>query len=225
MNLRKHNVYLIAVVTLIFACLGACSTASTQSTKAILASLEPFSPKNRYIVAVIPFQFKGEQKQYENLSKKMVDLAMDELFNTGRFRIVERNRIDAVLQELKLSQMGIIDSTVANNIGKQLGAEMILLGTLTSIKPIKKRDSLGVMWRETRGFEITLQARLIDIVHGELASTARATGMEAQEEKMALGAKTGVIAPEETLLNKALESAIKILIHDLAQKITPKQGT
>ena len=155
----------------------------------------------------------------------MADLAMDELFQTVRFRILKRSRIDTILQELKLSQLGIIDSTMVNNIGKQLGAEMILLGTLTAIKPIKKRDSPGIMWRETRGLEITLQARLIDIVRGELASAAKAIGMEAQEKKMALGAKTGVIAPDETLLNKALESAIKILIHNLAQKIPPKQGT
>jgi curli biogenesis system outer membrane secretion channel CsgG len=122
--------------------------------------------------------------------------------------------------------MGIISEETAKQIGKHLGAEMVLVGSLTAVRPIKKRDSMGSsMWRETRGYEISLQGRLTDIVRGEIIAATKATGMEAQQEKMAFGAKTGIIAPDETLLNKAMESAVKILVQKLAGQIIPKSGS
>ena len=63
------------------------------------------------------------------------------------------------------------------------------------------------------------------VVRGEIVAATKATGMEAQQEKMAFGAKTGLIAPEETLLNKAMETAVKILVNKLAGQIMPRSSS
>ena len=99
---------------------------------------------------------------------------------------------------------------------------MVMVGVLSSVKATRDRDSLGFMWKESRGFEVSLQGRLIDISRGEIAAVGEASGHEVQKKKMAMGAKTGVIDPDETLINKALEKAVKVLVHNLAQKMTPK---
>ncbi|MBU1053587.1 MAG: CsgG/HfaB family protein [Proteobacteria bacterium] len=220
MKICKTILYRFIIVGIM--ALFMCACASTQSTKVDLKPLTSFEFGQRHIVAVIPFKYKAEQEQYKNLSNKLVDLTLDELLESKRFRAIERSRIDAVLKEIQLSQTGIIDEKAANRIGKQLGAEMILVGNLISIKPTMSRDSMGIMWQETRGFEISLQGRIINVETGEIMASAKATGMEGQQEKMALGAKTGVIAAEETLINKAAETAIRILVNDLSSQISPK---
>jgi len=225
MRFGKSIFFKLICIT-IWACyFYSCSASATKGTIVELEQLKPFASEDRYVIAVIPFQFKGEQEKYSKLSDKLIDLTVVELFNTQRFRIVERGRVDALLEEVKLSQMGITENKLATQIGKQVGAEMVLLGTLSAIKPIKKKDSVGFAWIEALGFEVNLQGRLIDISKGEIVGVGQATGIEVQKEKMAMGAKTGSTAPEETLLNKALEKAVKILVNELASNIAPKRKT
>jgi len=173
-------------------------------------------------VAVLPFQFKGEQEGYGSLGDKLVDITVVELFNTKRFRIVERSRIDAILDEIALSQKGVTEDKMASEIGQQVGAEMVLVGVLSAIKPFKKRDTIGVASIVAQGFEVTLQGRLIDLAKGEVVAVGQASGMEVQKEHMAMGAKTGSVAPEEALLNRALEKAVKQLVNEFASQVDPK---
>lgn len=211
----------MACVMIPITILFSCST-SIQSSKIDLKQLTPFQTKDRYVVAVLPYQFKGDQEKYEKLSDKLIDITVVELFNTKRFRIVERSRIDAILGEIKLSQQGITEDKIASEIGKQVGAEIVLVGVLSAIKPIEKRDTVGIASIIARGFEVTLQGRLIDIARGEVVAVGQANAVEIHKEHMAMGARTGSIDPDETLLNRALEKAVKILVNAFASQIVPK---
>jgi len=213
----------IVLAILLTAVLLSCSTA-IKTSKVELRQLTPFQPGDRYITAVLPFRFKGEQEQYSNLSDKLVDITVVELFNTRRFRIVERSRIDAILDEIKLSQQGVTQDKMANQVGQQVGAEMVLVGVLSAVKPIMKKDTIGLASVVARGFEVTLQGRLIDVSKGEVVVVGQANGLEINKEHTAMGAKTGSIAAEETLLNNALEKAVKILVNEFAAQINPKSA-
>jgi len=219
--------YSLAAITLLTAILLAgCSASSINdsSNAYALKSLEAFAPEQRYVIAVLPFEFKGGQNEFQGVGNRLVDMAVVELFNTKRFRIVERSRIDAVLGEISLGQMGITESQMADKIGKQVGAEMVMVGSITSVRPIQAKDTVGVAWRETRGFEVSLQGRLIDITRGEVVAVGQATESEAQTVSVAMGAQTGSIAPEETLLDKAVEKALKVLVNDFASNVAPKNS-
>ncbi len=54
------------------------------------------------------------------------------LVNSGQFNVVERLKLKSILEELELSQTGIIDSKSAKQAGKLLGADVILTGTLAA---------------------------------------------------------------------------------------------
>ncbi len=54
------------------------------------------------------------------------------LVNSGQFHVVERLKLQSVINELKLSQLGMIDSETAKQAGKLLGADVILTGTLAA---------------------------------------------------------------------------------------------
>lgn len=208
---------LILVTILISSCSG-----YTSPPPAVLKQLEPFPAAERYVIAVMPFEFKGEQEAYKNVGDKLIDMAMIELFKTERFRVVERSRISAVLNEIQLGQSGIVASEMANQIGKQLGAEMVLIGAITSVRQIKGKDTVGIAYMDTSGFEVSLAGRLVNIAKGELVAVGQATAIEQQTVKVAMGAQTGSMDPEETILDKAFEKALKVLVNDLADNVVPK---
>ena len=52
-------------------------------------------------------------------------------FDTRLFEMVERNRIDAILKEQNFQYSGLVDDRTAAEIGKFLGAKVIIIGDIT----------------------------------------------------------------------------------------------
>ncbi len=219
MSIKKSLIAAIIVPLL----LAACGPALDNSAPA-MRELSPWPFENRYLTAVFPFAYHGQDEKLTGVASALPDICVDELFRTRRFRIVERSRIDAVLKEIGLSQSGVIDDSRAGSIGKQLGAELILVGSVEEIRPISKRESIGIAWKESRGFEVSLKGRLIDIARGEVIAVARATAREVQTKKMAMGTSTGEIAADKTLINRAMQKAAAAMINDLAANAPMKEG-
>ncbi|MBI4620682.1 MAG: hypothetical protein HY739_11055 [Desulfobacterales bacterium] len=63
------------------------------------------------------------------VAKYVQDDITTALVNSGQFHVVERLKLQSVLEELKLSQMGLIDPASAKQAGRLLGADIILTGT------------------------------------------------------------------------------------------------
>lgn len=62
-----------------------------------------------------------------------------ELIKTGKLKVVERKEIEKVLRELKLQVSGQMDQAAAKQLGKLLGADLLVLGTMTEL-PGKKLE-------------------------------------------------------------------------------------
>jgi curli biogenesis system outer membrane secretion channel CsgG len=55
------------------------------------------------------------------------------LHRTRKFRLIERQLLDEVIAEQKLSLTGILDTTSAKRLGRILGADAIVSGTITNL--------------------------------------------------------------------------------------------
>ena len=99
-------------------------------------------PVERMKIAVLPFETKG-------LSVDIGDMVLDKmitsLVNLGRFDVMERAELEKVLQEQQLEISGIVDAATAARVGKGIGLDAILLGSVSST-----------------GGTVSLDARLID---------------------------------------------------------------
>ncbi|MBW1740590.1 MAG: CIA30 family protein [Deltaproteobacteria bacterium] len=71
----------------------------------------------------------GKNKEVAKYVQEDVTTA---LVNSGQFNVVERLKLKSVLDELTLSELGLTDSKSAKQIGKLLGADIILTGTLAA---------------------------------------------------------------------------------------------
>jgi len=105
----------------------------------------------RLSVAVSPFEQKGMLSQ---ASLSFQDNLIDALVQQNRFRVVERDKLDLILQEQKLSRSDLIDRSTALRLGRIVAAQTVITGSII----------------ETRtGIEIV--ARMIDTETSEIIAT------------------------------------------------------
>lgn len=78
-------------------------------------------------IAVVDFD--THQYSAELAGVQLADYVMDELVNTGLFDVVERDKLNSVMQELSFGASGIADPSSAAQMGNLLGARMVLTGT------------------------------------------------------------------------------------------------
>ena len=88
--------------------------------------------QGKHKIAVIPFrEFDGRTTV---LGTYLAEELVTDLFATGTLDIVERSMLDKVMSELKFSQSGAIDPESAQHVGKIVGVEAIVTGSITDLQ-------------------------------------------------------------------------------------------
>ena len=100
-------------------------------------------------LAVLPFQTKGLGTEMGEIN--VVEQMMTTFFNLNRFKLFERSQLEKILEEQKLGMSGVLDASTAAEIGKGIGVDAIVLGTVTRA-----------------GANIAIDARLIDTETAEI---------------------------------------------------------
>lgn len=100
-------------------------------------------------------EFLDLQGQTSQLGKFIGEDLTTAFFEKGKFSLVERSLLQQVMREHALTLSGIIDVTQAQEIGKAVGADAIVTGSISDI-----------------GNEIKANARLIDVRSGIVLAVA-----------------------------------------------------
>jgi len=110
----------------------------------------------RQTIAVIDFESIGSE---EHLGKAVAEIMRTELIGANRYRVVERAQISKALSEQKLQTSGLIDDRSAVEIGKLVGADLIVIGSVVKI-----------------GNAYTINSRMMDTKTGEATLGKNVTG-------------------------------------------------
>jgi len=105
--------------------------------------------------------FSGEAGATETEASVVRNLVEAELGKTGRFRLVERSKLDFILEEKKLSYAGLPEERTAAELARVSGAELAVFGTV-------RRDGAGYL----------ITARLADAVSAVILRTETAAAAE-----------------------------------------------
>jgi TolB-like protein len=81
-------------------------------------------------VAVMPFRFSGSDSTLRPLERGMADLLATDLARIKAITVVERARLQAILDEIKLSQTAAVDSATGVRAGKLIQAGTLVQGSL-----------------------------------------------------------------------------------------------
>ena len=109
---------------------------SVSLAAAIAAPVLPLAAQsNAPVVAVLYFDnnsFGKDRADYDGLGKGIADLLITDMASNASMRIVERDRIQSVLQEQDLIKSKSIDPQTAVRLGRILGAQYMITGGFMS---------------------------------------------------------------------------------------------
>jgi len=101
------------------------STDDLSATKDLNARTKD---KNAKRLAIIYFDNSGGEPSMDKLKKGLADMLITDLSNVNMLDIVERDKLETILKEQKLSNSKDFDPNTAAKVGKLLGAQIILTG-------------------------------------------------------------------------------------------------
>lgn len=91
----------------------------------VLAGAPPPAPPT---VAVMYFDYQGKDEEMALLRKGLAQMLISDLPAGDAYTLVERDRLQDVLEELQLGKSVKVDPATAQKVGKLLGARYLVLG-------------------------------------------------------------------------------------------------
>jgi len=134
-------------------------------------------------VAVLYFDIESQNPEHALLKKGLAEMIITDLANDPAITVVERLRLEEVVAELNLQQTKKIDPSTAQQIGKLLGAQFLVMGDVLSLSggtrmsskllKVETAEVLGGSRETVDGNDIFgAEARLADKLTGLIAKAA-----------------------------------------------------
>ena len=172
-----------------------CATATTAAAQA---------RKRR--VAIMDFDYATVHSgvsamfgQDVDVGKGIADLLVSYLVKDGTYSVIERKALDKILAEQNFSNSDRANPASAAKIGKMLGVDAIIGGSITEFGNETKNTKVGGAGGGLGGFGlggfghkkskaiVALNARLVDIDTGEILGVAEGKGESSRESTSLLG--------------------------------------
>lgn len=178
------------------------ATASPQATGPASQS----APARKIRVAVFDFDYGTVHRDVYALfgsdvdvGKGIAQLLVTNLVKDGTYSVIERKALDKILAEQNFSNSDRANPTSAAKIGKLLGVDAIVVGTITQFGGENKNTKIGGAGGNWGGFgigglghkkstaNVSLDARLVDVTTGEILAVAEGKGESKRESTSLLG--------------------------------------
>ena len=147
-----------------------------------------------------------------DVGKGISDIIYQGLYETGRFRLFERQQIDAILKEQNLGTGGRVAISSAPKLGEVMGVQYILFGDVTEFTISKQGVVISIIAVSKSTASVKVNGRLVDTTTGEIVALAKGGG-KATESKAGIWTGIGLIAFggsdfEKTILGQATRQAV-----------------
>ena len=145
-------------------------------------------------------EFKNESTWWwwrGGTSRELADALSNELSSTGKFTVVERQKLGQVLDEQELAELGLVKPNTAAQTGQLTGAQYIVLGKVTSYEEDVAEKSSGrrngwriggITWgggkrKEEKKSYIAIDLRVVNSTTGEVAYSRTIEGRATSESE------------------------------------------
>lgn len=117
------------------------------------------TPGDRRTIAVPPFKFSGpDAETYAPLERGFAELMITDLSRSSQLTVVERDRMQAIADEIQLGASDRVDQATAVRAGKLIRAGRLVNGSMVQ-----------------GGAQLVIQSNVIDVNTGELAAPVSVT--------------------------------------------------
>jgi tetratricopeptide (TPR) repeat protein len=148
-------------------------TASTQSAIAREAELSAVAGPPTTI-AVLPFRFTGSDSSLAPLGRGLAELVVVDLARAPQLTVLERARVQALVDEIALGDAGVADPATAARAGRILRAGRLVAGAITQL-------DAGVLRADAAVVDVPTTAAV-----GSAAADDRLSELFAMEKRLVL---------------------------------------
>lgn len=161
---------------------------------------------------------------WSNLARAAADNLANQLVQTGEFRVIERQQLDKVLAEQNLGESGRVDPSTAARLGKILGVQLVIIGSVTEFGISEKGGRIPQIgrWKWGRGVggkmitgRSALSARMVDTTTAEILGAWDAEGDFRTGKGEFAGANFGTNW-DSGVASKCLAEAVEKLAQEIA---------
>ena len=106
---------------------------------------------NPQTIAVLDFENNSvvDKEKLDPLKKGLADMLITEMSKINGLKVVERQRIQSVVEELNLGDVDLVDKDTVLKMGKLLNAKVLLLGGFSNLFGDKLRIDARIVLTET----------------------------------------------------------------------------
>jgi len=176
----------------------------------VIFSLNSSAQKKR--IAVLNFDYgtvRGSVSSIfgtdQDIGKGVADLLVNKLVKDGTYSVIERKELDKVLTEQNFSNSNRADPATAAKIGRVLGVDAIVVGSITqfgrddksntigggALGGLSGRFGVGGIQRRNAKAVVGLSARIVDVNTGEVLAVADGKGESKRSGASLVGAGGG----------------------------------
>lgn len=207
-----------------------------------------FGADQKKTIAILNFDYSTVQSGVaaifgtnQDVGKGIADLLVDKLVKSGQYRIIERKAIDKIMAEQNFSNSDRADSNTAAKMGRLLGADAIVVGSITQFGRDDKKTNvggsvigsrmsrygLGGIGASKAKAVVGLTARLVSVNTGEILASVSGVGESTRSGTNLIGSGGGPGAAAagmvdmtssnfaDTVLGEAVNSAATKLATEL----------
>lgn len=187
-----------------------------------------YSGQGKLRVAVMRFENNSTWHWWgDRLGEAAADVFVTNLMETGKFSLIEREKVDLILREQDFGASGAVTPQTAAKIGKMLGVDLILTGSVSQFSVSRTGGSIGRIGGSVTTGKVVLQSRMINTTTGEILVAA-----EEDNKKNLIGAHYKNANFKQNfdygLANEVMHPAVEKMVAKIVAKaagITPASHT
>jgi curli biogenesis system outer membrane secretion channel CsgG len=158
-------------------------------------------------VAILNFEFGTVSRWWGgdwDIGRGIADLTVTNLVKDGSYAVVERKALEAILSEQEFNNSNRADPRTASKIGKLLGVNAIIVGSVTQFGFDDKNirldaiggklgvggGLLGIGKKKSKAI-VVVDARMVDVNTGEILAVATGKGESRRDSFTGFGAGAG----------------------------------
>jgi curli biogenesis system outer membrane secretion channel CsgG len=202
-------------------------------------------------VAVMNFDYATVQSYVsqifgsnQDIGKGIADLLVDKLVSDGAYSVIERKALDKILAEQNFANSDRADSSTAAKIGKILGVDAIIVGSITqfgrddkstnigggALGGVTGRFGLGGVKRSESKAVVQITARMVNTTTAEILASVTAkeesqrsgTGLVGSGGSYAGMAAGALDMKSSNFANTILGEAVTKTVNSLGQQLDQK---
>ena len=221
--MNRQNLLSVVLSTLLFlpSCAAGTKIRQKQTTTVdVTEKVKSAYTGPRRRIGVVAFENKAPYAQ-ARIGNTATDILITELVKSGKFIVVERDKMDKLLEEQKLGQSGAVDANTAAKVGKILGLNAIVTGSISQFGLKKEGKDFIISQSKQQIVECTVDIRVVDVETGQilLADSGKGVAQKNSGKFLGMGNQSKY---DETLEGEALRAAIVKFVDNIISQVNKK---